>query len=311
MKVFQSAQQFSQFRNKDTNQCAITLGNFDALHLGHRSLLDNIFEYSAHTQTKSLLLTYHRNSIGDQNSDQTPYKHIYTWEEKIEILKQWPLDYLVRLPFTQDLKNTTAIKFIEDILINKLHARYIAVGYDHRFGKNRTGDYQLLQQNGPKYNYQTRQIEPLNFGDTPISSSRIRASIQNGNLQEASQMLGRHFHATGTVVTGKQIGKTMGIPTANLEFQPQKLIPGCGVYAAMAQSGEKKYQAVINIGENPTFPNHPFAVEAHLLDFNRDIYGQHLTLFFNRKIRDEIKFENIDQLKRQILADIEEAKKIL
>ncbi len=311
----------ANFQNRPPS--AVTLGNFDALHLGHRELIQKTVEVAQARQLLSAVLTYDlsahepddfsgHETIKPSQTGKKPqvlpaFKKVYTWEERQTILAKIGVDVMLRLPFTAALKTTPAAEFLQDILVGAMHAKYILIGYDHRFGQNRQGDFSFLEKHAIEHGYETARIEPVHYKNTIISSTVVRDSVSRGKMEEANAMLGEPFFACGVVTEGKKLGSQLGFATANLVFPGDKLLPANGVYAGYAQHMKKTYRAVVNIGNNPTFENHPYSVEAHLLDFQREIYGHELTLRFLTKLRDEIKFENTDQLTAQVKKDIQTA----
>jgi len=288
------------------NQAVICLGDFDGIHLGHRKLIQKVIRKSSNL-LKPVLVTY----------DPSPKKvlsrlktdsNIYTREEKIIILQSFNLFAAIFVPFNIEMSRFSAKYFLKNILIDKLKASHIILGYDHQFGRNRHGNYKYVKMAEKKYHHTTEQIKSFRYGGAPISSTRIRILLKKGEIKKANKQLGSPFLIMGTVIRGRQRGRKFGIPTANLHIPPEKLIPREGVYFCIAQYGSHTYKAVVNIGFNPTFANVDLSIEAHLLNFHFTIYGETLKLFFHDKIRDEIKFESIDSLKKQILKDIAYAK---
>ncbi|MDH5721251.1 MAG: bifunctional riboflavin kinase/FAD synthetase [Spirochaetia bacterium] len=285
--------------------CALTLGDFDGFHQGHRALISRMIAISKENKVPAVLLTY----------DPSPKKvlqklkfdtQIYTREEKIILLQNFLLRASVFLPFSKRLSLISAADFLENILLDSLHAKYILVGYDHHFGHNRKGNFEYLLKESKKYKFKTETIKPMNYKSMPISSSLIRNFLKNGEIEKANILLQAPFFIMSTVIVGKQRG--LGIPTANLHISPEKLLPKEGVYQGVVLYGGKKYKAVVNIGFNPTFSNIDLSIEAHIIDFSENIYGQTIQLYFLKRLREEKKFINLSSLKSQIEDDIKRAK---
>ena len=288
--------------------CVLTLGDFDGIHRGHRKLIDTTLKYANRLQVPAVVVTYHPSPKKVLRKLKTD-SQVYTKDEKITLLQKFPLRAAVFLPFDEQMAKMTASDFLKKILLDKLHARHIVIGYDHRFGFNRHGDYGYLKMASKKHDFKVKQIGPVKLWREVISSSAIRKYLRAGKVTRASRLLGHPYLITGTVIRGKQRGRLLGIPTANLRIAPEKLIPKEGVYYCVAQYGPKTYKAVVNIGFNPTFENIDLSVEAHILGFNDDIYGDTLRIYFLKRLRDEKKFHSIEALKEQIQKDINKAKK--
>lgn len=283
---------------------SLTLGVFDGMHLGHQALTNKLQKRSRKGGKARVLVTYNPHPdlvLGKRK--QANGTELYTYQEKLALFQSFDLDAVVFLKFTKELAQTTALKYLKDILIGKLRAKNIIIGYDQCFGKGRKGDYEFLKLMSKKYNYTVDRIKPVQFKQEVISSSRIRSEIRAGNIKNANKMLGHNFFVTGTVVRGFQRGKRIGYPTANLETPDTKIIPGEGVYTAVADLGGNLYKAMVNVGKNPTFENERLTIEAHILNFDSDLYGKSLRLHFHSKIRDEMKFEGPKQLTQQLDKD--------
>lgn len=287
----------------DWKNCVMTLGDFDGLHKGHRYLLKKTVAEAIKNHMPAVLVTY----------DPSPKKvlqkmkhdsNIYTSDEKIILLQEFKLRAAVLLPFNKKMSEMPASDFLKKILLNKLHAGHIVLGYDHKFGRNRHGNFKYLKMASERYNFKVERISPIQWRGRPVSSTRIRNLLSSGKIKEANRLLGAPYLIMGPVIRGKERGRTLGIPTANLLIAPDKLIPAQGVYFGSAQYGAKKYRCVINIGNNPTFENVQLSVEAHLDGFNEEIYGQLLKIYFLGRLRDEKKFSGHDTLIKQIKEDI-------
>lgn len=290
-------------------QCVLTLGDFDGLHRGHRKLINTAVRMGEKLKLPAIVVTY----------DPSPKKvlkklktdsNIYTRQEKVILLQKFNLRAVVFLAFNKKMAKMQASVFLQNIIIDKLRARHIVIGYDHTFGHNRHGNFNYLKKAGQKHHFTVEQIKPVRLFRETVSSTKIRSYLENGNVKKANRLLGHAYMMQGTVVLGKQRGRLLGIPTANLHVDHEKLIPGQGVYYCMAQYGPKLYRSVVNIGFNPTFQNNKMTIEAHILNFNSEVYGEVLKLFFIQRIRNEKKFSSIGDLKKQIQKDIEKVQKL-
>ncbi|MCB1200660.1 MAG: bifunctional riboflavin kinase/FAD synthetase [Leptospiraceae bacterium] len=292
------------------DHCVATLGDFDGLHRGHRTLIDKTIQSSSQQGRDTILVTY----------DPSPKKvlqklkfdsRIYLRDEKIFLLQHFNLRAAVFLPFDLNMARMTGKRFLYDILIKKLKIKEFFLGYDHKFGLNRRGDFHYMQLASRRDSFTVHQTSSVNMDDgTIISSSAIRKLLRSGDIHRANDLLGYPFFVMGQVIPGRQRGRQLGVPTANLNIPPEKIIPGEGVYFCAVLFGGQMLKAVANIGFNPTFANIDLSVEIHILDFSRDIYGETLRVFFFEKIRAEKKFSNVEELKSQIFNDIERARNV-
>lgn len=258
----------------------------------------------------SVVVTYspHPSVVLGKNPN---FKYLTTEPEKEELIRSFNIDYLVVLDFTIELSRMSAEDFLEKIIIQKLNAKYIVIGYNHFFGQGRRGDFHLLQENANRYGYEVELRDAVTQGEQKISSSVIRNFLDIGDMKGASFILGRNYSLTGKVKEGAKRGRTIGFPTANLELPEERILPGIGVYACYTIVGAVKYKAMVNIGKNPTFDGEQMHVEVNILDFARDIYGETIEVQLVQKIRDEVKFSGIEALKKQLEADRETSLKIL
>lgn len=280
----------------------ITLGNFDGLHKGHLALIQRVNEVKTQIQLPSILVTYHPNPALVLGKNQN-LKNIYSEEQKKEIVSKMNIDFYLSIPFTYEFSQLHAFDFIQNILIQKLNAKHIVIGYNHYFGKDREGDYDYLAQFSKKFDYVVEKIDPVYLGDEKISSSIVRSLIQNGDIEKANEMLGRNFSILGKVVHGEARGRTIQFPTANISLEEDRIYPKQGVYIGLAKLEKASYPTMINIGFKPTFEGKTLTLEAHLLDFQGDLYGKYLELFFFKKIREEKKFQSVEELVQQLQED--------
>ena len=290
-----------------TKGTIVTLGTFDGVHLGHQKIIKKLTESAQEMGLKSLVLTFHphpRTVLQDTSSLQL----LNSTEEKKILLAHQNIDYLVIHPFDKEFSRLTAEEFVEKVLVNKFHVKKIIIGYDHRFGRNRTATIEDLIRFGAAYGFEVEQITAEEVNEITISSTKIREALHHGNIKIANQYLGSPYMLNGTVVKGQQIGRTIGFPTANIAIDSnEKLIPLNGVYIANAYIFDKKYQGIMNIGNRPTVNGQSQSIEIHLFDFEASIYDEKITIELLEYIRPEQKFDSLDALKSQIAKDKERA----
>jgi len=284
------------------------IGNFDGVHLGHREIINLINDIAKQKSTKSCLLTFepHPQKVlaGRDVSLIVPVN------EKLSLLEQAGVDYAVSLRFTKELSQLSAEEFVQDVLIKTLRIKDIVVGPDFMFGKNRSGNADMLKEMGKKIGFETHVINPRKLGDEVISSSMIRKIIVEGNILKLNDLLGYKYFLKGIIVEGEKRGREIGFPTANLGTQ-WELLPKPGVYATISWLRGSRYKSITNIGFRPTFGKNKLLIETHLFDFSDSVYGEKIRVEFYQRLRDEKKFEGVEYLIAQIKLDIEEVKNIL
>jgi len=291
--------------------CAVTMGTFDGVHKGHHLLIERLISESKSRGLKSVLVTF------DPHPRQffagpDKVKLLTTLQEKLELLQKFTLDCLAVVEFNQQLAQITYQDFLQEILLKKLKMRLLLIGYDHGFGKGRQGTFENLKPLAPKLNFDLLKVEPLVLGEHIVKSSTIRELLLQGQLEKANKLLGHPYQLKGEVVKGRLLGKKLEFPTANLYISDSaKLLPKDGVYAVDVKVDDKFYRGMLNIGFRPTV-NHSTqrTVEVHILDFTRDIYGQQITVYFKKRLRDEKRFKNLEELKEQLTKDKEQSLKI-
>ncbi len=288
----------------------ITIGTMDGVHLGHIAILKTLRDKASATNSKTALITFKPHPRKVLKNDNVELLTLF--DEKVDILKFTELiDYLIIFEFTREFASLDAEDFIK-LVTTKAPVKCIILGYDNHFGKNRSGNFDWLKQYGETHKIDIFKVEAVTSGNEKISSSVIRNLIKNGNLKKAAKFLGYNYFITGTVGKGKNIGKTIGFPTANLEFDKDKLLPPSGIYAGIACYKGHTYPAAINIGYNPTVSSDKvLKTEVHLIGFNGDLYGEKLRVIFIEKIRDEKKYDSLDELKSAISADIKKVKRLV
>ncbi len=289
----------------------VTMGTFDGVHLGHQKLLEKLRKRADKVGGEAVVLTYYHHPLEQLHKKTFPYL-LTEKKRKEKILRNFGVDCVVYLNFTEKLATMTPEDFIQKVLINKLHIREIVVGYDTHFGKNRKGDYNLLVQKSKYFKYKVEVIEPFKFDNEIVSSSKIREFIRNGNICKATDFIGREYSVNGIVRSGKKIGRTLGFPTINIQPDDEhKLIPKNGVYATKTIIDGIEFFSVSNIGFSPTINTiHQRELESFIIDFSGELYGKYVELKFVKRLRDEIKFANRSQLIEAIKNDVAETNRI-
>lgn len=288
----------------------LALGNFDGVHLGHQQLIKECVDFAARNKGTAAAYIFDPHPARVINPSKAP-KLLVTAERKAELLKALGLDLLIYAPFTPQVAQCAPERFVHHILVEKLNVQQVVVGFNYSFGFRGAGTPELLKHLGNQYGFKNIIVEPVEINGRVISSSAIRQALELGNIEQAAEMLGGCPILSGLVVKGEQRGQSIGFPTANLSIDPELTIPGRGVYAAVARVDNRSVKAVVNIGRKPTFhQEYPTTVEAHLIDFQQDIYNKEMQLTFLKKIRDERKFNGAEELVKQIKEDRDAADKI-
>jgi len=295
-------------RELDVNQgTGIALGNFDGLHMGHLKLITRLLEICKQKKLKSMVYTFDHHPKNVMAS-KTVTPLIYPNDEKARILGKYDLDYLYFEEFNKEFMMIQPEDFVKKILVNTLNVKYIVVGYNYRFGYKGSGDAELLKTLSERYGFEVEVIMPVMIHDTVVSSSVIRHLIQDGEVDKASIFLTRHYSIRGRVTEGKKLGNKLGFPTINIIPPEHIILPSKGVYITKVRVGGQTYCGVTNVGDNPTVGDIGVRIETHLIDFNGDLYGMEAEILFLKKIRDQKKFKNIQELSYQIAEDVEVTK---
>lgn len=298
MKIFRSIQEF-----KADAKTIVTLGTFDGVHKGHKSILEKLINKSISTGCESVVLTFfpHPRMVLQQNTD---VKLLNTIEEKAMLLEEYGIDNLIIHPFDHAFSRLTAEEFVKDILVDRLNIFKIIIGHDHRFGRNRTADINDLIAYGREYGFEVEQISALEINEVSVSSTKIRNALNDGHVETANKFLGYPYFITGTVIKGKQLGRTIGFPTANIHVADEyKQIPAHGVYVVSSKIGERLVYGMMNIGTNPTVRGVKLSIEVYYFDLDEDLYGQEIRVDIYYRMRDELKFGSIEELRLQIEED--------
>ena len=286
----------------------VTIGTFDGVHLGHQKIINKLIGIANEERLQALVLTFfpHPRTIVQEDAS---IKLINSIDEKAGLMKSYGVDHLVVKEFTKEFSRLTALEYVRDVLVNKLHVKHIIVGYDHHFGRNRTANINDLKEYGAFYGFKVTEIDAHEVGDVAVSSTKIRAALTKGDIITANHFLGYNFMLTGLVVKGQGLGKTIQFPTANLKIEESyKLIPKKGVYLVQSVIDAQLVYGMMNIGTNPTVSDaDKISVEVFFFDFDQSIYGQVLIIQLLDRIRDEIKFPKIEDLKLQLESDSQKA----
>lgn len=283
----------------------VTIGTFDGVHLGHRSVIQDLKKEAQRIDGESVVITFepHPRHVVDATADKTLLLNTLT--EKIYRFGELGIDHLLIVSFTEEFANLSYKDFFKQILIDKLHIHTLLVGYDHKFGKNRVGDYQMLTELCELNKVRIAQTEQLQVDRQGVSSSVIRELLQQGSVEKAADMLSYNYTMKGKVIDGDKIGRTLGFPTANIaQNNPYKLLPKTGVYAVHVYHASQKYYGMMNIGTRPSVSlRNECKVEVHIFNFSKDIYGEELRVSFIKRIRDEERFESLEGLTTQLQDD--------
>lgn len=290
----------------------VTQGTFDGVHYGHQKILSEVVSTARTLKGESVLLTYYPHPRLVLYPNDNDLKLLNTLDEKEHLVRDLGIDHLVVLPFTKEFSRMSPEEFVKDILIDKLKVTKLVIGYDHRFGKNRSGSLEDMERFGKKFGFEVQEIPAQDIENSIVSSTKVRNALLRGDVKEANELLGREYSVHGIVVHGTKRGHSLGYPTANVQVSSEyKLIPANGVYAVKVKIKDELFGGMLNIGDNPTFLDKNWSVEVHIFDFNKDIYNAELEISFIERMRDEIKFSNIEKLMEQMKTDERNAKQIL
>ncbi len=307
MKVHYSTEELPVFKNP-----AITIGTFDGVHLGHLQIINTLKAAAGAANGESVIITFHPHPRKIVSSVVTGIRLINTLKERIELFEETGIDHLVVVPFTDYFANQTAEEYIRDFLVEKFHPHTIIIGYDHRFGKERSGDYKMMEEKAAAYHYILKEIPEHLLDAVKVSSTNIRNAILHSNIDEANKLLGYQFFFDGEVVHGDKIGRTIGYPTANLKCtDDEKIVLGDGIYAVYCTVEGKQYKGMMSIGFRPTVNGKKRVTEVNLFDFEKEIYGQIIKVQVKKYLRSEVKFNGLEELKMQLHQDKEDSLKCL
>lgn len=309
MNIYNSTDKIPAFQN-----AVITIGTFDGVHNGHVQIIQQLVAEAKAISGTPIVITFYPHPRKVLQPSGKGVMELNTPDEKFALLHKNGIEHIVIVPFNEVFANMSAHSFIQDFIVHHFHPHTIIIGYDHRFGKNREGNYQLLLKEADKFGFRVKEIPEQIIQNNTISSTKIRASLLSGNIQAANSLLGYSYFFSGTVVKGNQKGRTIDFPTANLEpTSTLKLIPNHGVYAVKVkiEGSETINIGMMNIGCRPTVNGTKQVIEVNIFDFDDDLYGKKITVAIEDKLRDERKFENLDLLKKQLQKDRDTVKKLL
>lgn len=307
MAIYYSTDNLPSFNN-----AVLTIGTFDGVHMGHQVILKEVVEHAEKDNGESILLTFEPHPRKLLFPDQK-IEIITPLEEKLELITAIGIQHIVVVPFTHDFAKLSAAEYIKDFLVAKFQPKSIVIGYDHHFGHDRKGNIQLLEEMKDQYNFDVVEISAQLIDNATVSSTKIRKSLAAGRVQDANHMLDRYYVLKGIVIEGAKLGRTIGYPTANIKpVNDEQIIPANGVYAVKVKYNDTFYNGMLNIGYKPTVSaEKTLTIEVNIFDFSESIYNKEVVLYFIKRIRDEQKFESLDDLKKQLGNDKETATKIL
>ena len=307
MKIYYDIESFEPVKN-----AVVTIGTFDGVHLGHREILRNMVSRAKEIGGESVVVTFYPHPRQVLSHD-TGIRFISTQEEKIRHLEELGIDNLVIIKFTKEFAAVPSEDFIKDYIVKNIKPAVLIIGYDHHFGKGRTGDFEMLYMLGRQYGFDVEKIQEQDVDNVAVSSTKIRHYLANGDIRHANQLLGYEFSYTGKVVHGRQVGHKIGYPTANIEVAKEfQLIEKPGVYATFVEIDRQTYPSMTYIGNRPTMhDNRPQSIETHIFSFDKNLYDKEIKLRFVDFVRDDKKFDNFEALKQQIEADQQTIIKIL
>jgi riboflavin kinase/FMN adenylyltransferase len=303
MKVFYGTDALPQWHN-----VVLTIGTFDGVHQGHKSILQSVVQEAKAIDGTSILITFdpHPRKLIFPNES---LKLLSTLEERLALVGEAGIDVTVVVPFTQQFAAQSAQDYIQDFLLRLFEPQLIVIGYDHHFGHDRTGDIHMLARYAADHHFEVKEISAQLIADAAVSSTQVRKALLAGAVDVAAAMLGKPYHINGKVVQGAQRGRTIGYPTANIQLpDADKLIPQMGVYAVQVYMNQLHYKGMLNLGVNPTVSDtQDLKIEVHIFDFAQEVYGAEMDIYFVARIRDEMKFTSLDELKMQLALDKENA----
>ena len=290
MKIIREFENYTENTPK-----VLSLGMFDGVHFGHISIINLLKSVAQENNLETAILTFwpHPRKVFNPNDE---IKLLNTLNEKLNLLENANLDVVFLKSFDENFRNLTGEEFVKQILVQKLNVKHIIIGHDHVFGKNKSGNFELLQKLSKELDFVVQQLDAVKEGEFNISSTKIRNCLANGNIIGANKMLGYHYSVSGKVIDGKKLGRTIGYPTANIEVDELKLLPKKGAYIVEVYVKNKFYKGMLSIGTNPTVNGDKLTVEVYILDFNKDIYGEEITVKFRDFLHEEIKFESLEKL---------------
>jgi riboflavin kinase/FMN adenylyltransferase len=299
MRIFRGLDNLEKIRN-----AVVTQGTFDGVHLAHKIILSKVKQLAKNKNGESVVMTFEPHPRMVLKPNTHDLKLLTTLDEKIELLQKEGIQNLIVIPFTIEFSQIQSQAFIKQILVDKIGTKTLVIGYDHRFGKNREGSFEHLKNYNNDYGFEVEEVSEQLVDEIAVSSTKIRKALNEGKITIAAKYLGRNYSIKGTVVKGRQLGRTIGYPTANLIVDSEnKLIPSDGVYAVKVIVNSNTFGGMLNIGNNPTVEGKGRSIEVNIFDFSEDIYNQSISIIFVNKLREEEKFNGLDALKTQLEKD--------
>lgn len=297
---------------KDVKNPVVTTGTFDGVHLGHQKIISRLKDVAKQQQGETVLLTFYPHPRMVLFPEDNELKLLSTQQEKIELLEKYGIDHLIIYPFTKEFSRLSSVEFVRNILVNQIKTKRLIIGYNHHFGRNREGSFEHLKEYGPLYGFEVEEIPAKDIEHIEISSTKIRKALQTGDVKAATTFLGHSYSLSGKVTEGVKLGRKLGYPTANIIVEDKyKLVPADGVYAVKIKLNNKIFSGMLSIGNNPTVVGKGRSIEVNIFDFDSIIYGMDLTICFVERLRDEMKFNNLEELKQQLAKDKEKSSVIL
>ncbi len=307
MKIYKDIEEFKGVKNP-----IVTIGTFDGVHVGHQKIINRMRDVANKVDGETVLLTFYPHPRLVIHPDSKNLRFINIQKRKIELLEKAGINHLVIISFTKEFSKLTSTQFIKEYIAEKIQARKLIIGYDHHFGKNRLGDFSILYDLGKEFNFEVEKIPAQDVENIAVSSTKIRKALDEGKIKVANNLLGYEYSITGVVVEGNKIGRTIGFPTANIELENEyKLITANGVYASRVEYEGVIYQGMSNIGVRPTVNHSDLTIEVNIFNFDKEIYGETISIYFVDRIRSEVKFDDLEALKDQLTLDKETVKKLL
>ena len=291
----------------------VTPGTFDGVHIGHRKIIERIRLKAYEIGGESVVLTFEPHPRLVLFPDDNQLRLLTSLDEKLHLLEQAGVDHVVVIPFDREFSRLTATAYVENILVNRLHTQCLVIGYDHQFGRNREGSIEQLQKLAPQFGFEVEEIPPQDIDDIKVSSTKIRNALLSGDIETANTFLTYTYNFEGKVVKGNQIGRTLGYPTANIQPSDSlKLIPGIGIYAVQVVIGNEMRGGMMSIGKRPTVEDtEHITIEVHVFDWSEDLYDQRIRIHMVEKMRNEEKYNSLDELKQQLMLDEKQARELL
>src|SRR5690554_108223 len=305
MKIYEGLDDVVPFEN-----AVVTSGTFDGVHLGHQKILQRIRSIADGIGGETVLITFWPHPRLVLYPDEHRVRLLSSFEEKTRLLKEFGIDHLITISFTREFSQLNSEEFIRQILMKKIRTKVLVIGYDHRFGKNREGGFDHLWENKERYGFEVEEIPRQDIDNSGISSTKIRAALEEGKVDIARKYLGRDYELSGIIIKGQQLGRSIGFPTANIKIlHDYKLIPGDGAYAVGVELEGESYVGMLNIGYRPTVSGIAQTIEVNLFDFSGNLYDKRLTVYFKKFLRQEKKFADLSELKEQLEKDKQAAQR--